>query len=116
MKKIQIIKSKKFFKYKFKIFSELDINEIISIKNIHSDNIKNIKDQEEPKQNINQENEIIVEPELEPESIISNDVSEMLNFENKKSLEVSLLNKKRRKFDIIHDNLLKIGLFNHGKR
>lgn len=47
----------------------------------------------------------------------SHEISQMIDFnDTKKSLNVSFLNKKRRKFDIIHDHILMLGLFNHGKR
>lgn len=49
-------------------------------------------------------------------SNISYEISQMLDFDNTQKLNVSMLNKKRRKFDIIHDNSLMIGLFYHGKK
>lgn len=53
----------------------------------------------------------------EENSDFSREISKMLDFTNtNKVSNTSLLNKKRRKFDIIHDHLLMLGLFNHGKR
>ncbi len=55
--------------------------------------------------------------ELQESFNSSNEISQMLEFDNaKKSINISLLNKKRRKFDVIHDHILMLGLFNHGKR
>lgn len=53
----------------------------------------------------------------EETSNFSKEISKMLDFNNSnKTSHFSLLNKKRRKFDVIHDHLLMLGLFNHGKR
>ncbi len=53
----------------------------------------------------------------EESSSFSREISKMLDFNTiNKTSNISLLNKKRRKFDIIHDHLLMLGLFNHGKR
>jgi hypothetical protein len=55
--------------------------------------------------------------ENEESSKLSREISKMLDFnKTNKCSNISLLNKKRRKFDIIHDHLLMLGLFNHGKK